>query len=114
MFVLQLEYEKKMKIYENSPAYLAYLATKTKGKLKDCTHLRIKFKYMRLFTIILFQIQILFLAQVSDEKDSHDRSSSSGKQSAADRRIDIQPAEDEEGEYQTIFFNRATNFFDNI
>lgn len=37
MFIVcvQLEYEKKMKIYENSPAYLAYLATKSKGKVKD-------------------------------------------------------------------------------
>ncbi|XKL60507.1 hypothetical protein PGB90_007564 [Kerria lacca] len=66
----KLEYEKKMKIYENSPAYLAYLATKSKGKLKD--------------------------TQGSDERDGHERSTSSGKQSAADRRIDIQPAEDED------------------
>lgn len=32
----------------------------------------------------------------ADERDGHDRSSSSSK-SAADRRIDIQPAEDEDG-----------------
>lgn len=40
----------------------------------------------------------MFFKAQGDERDSHDRSSASGKQSAADRRIDIQPAEDEEGE----------------
>lgn len=57
-----------MKLYHNSPAYLAYLQAKNKGKL----------------------------SQVED-REPHERSSTSSKQAAADRRIEIQPAEDEDG-----------------
>ncbi|XP_022910327.1 SWI/SNF-related matrix-associated actin-dependent regulator of chromatin subfamily E member 1 isoform X2 [Onthophagus taurus] len=57
------EYEKTLKAYHNSPAYLAYIAAKNRG---------------------------------AEDRDTHDRSGGSSKQQAADRRIDIQPAEDEE------------------
>jgi SWI/SNF-related matrix-associated actin-dependent regulator of chromatin subfamily E protein 1 len=63
---LQLEYEKSLKTYHNSPAYLAFIAAKNRGK-------------------------------TGNESDSHERSSSSAKQQAADRRIEIQAAEDEDG-----------------
>ncbi|XP_025829081.1 SWI/SNF-related matrix-associated actin-dependent regulator of chromatin subfamily E member 1 [Agrilus planipennis] len=65
----KIEYEKTLKTYHNSPAYLAYIAAKNRGKS---------------FT------------QGSDERDTHERSSGSSKQAAADRRIEIQPAEDED------------------
>ncbi|KAJ8949480.1 hypothetical protein NQ318_005947 [Aromia moschata] len=65
----KLEYEKTLKNYHNSPAYLAYMAAKNKGKS---------------------------VAQGPDG-ESHERTSSSSKQqAAADRRIEIQPAEDED------------------
>ncbi|XP_050548631.1 uncharacterized protein LOC126910264 isoform X2 [Daktulosphaira vitifoliae] len=63
----KITYEKAMKLYHNSPAYLAYLQAKNKGKL----------------------------SQVED-REPHERSSTSSKQAAADRRIEIQPAEDED------------------
>ncbi|VVC30340.1 Hypothetical protein CINCED_3A001595 [Cinara cedri] len=63
----KLNYEKAMKLYHTSPAYLAYLQAKNKGKLN----------------------------QVED-REPHERSTGGGKQAAADRRIEIQPAEDEE------------------
>ncbi|XP_050429948.1 fibrous sheath CABYR-binding protein-like isoform X2 [Adelges cooleyi] len=63
----KITYEKAMKLYHSSPAYLAYLQAKNKGKLN----------------------------QVED-REPHERSSSGGKQTAADRRIEIQPAEDED------------------
>ncbi|XP_014258336.1 SWI/SNF-related matrix-associated actin-dependent regulator of chromatin subfamily E member 1-like isoform X2 [Cimex lectularius] len=62
----KLEYEKTLKVYLNSPAYLAYVAAKARGKTAQ---------------------------QTNDDRESHDRTSGSSKQ---DRRIDIQPAEDEE------------------
>lgn len=68
IYVLQLNYEKAMKLYHTSPAYLAYLQAKNKGKL----------------------------SQVED-REPHERSTGGSKQAAADRRIEIQPAEDEEG-----------------
>ncbi|KAJ3630951.1 hypothetical protein MTP99_012112 [Tenebrio molitor] len=61
----KLEYEKSLKTYHNSPAYLAFIAAKNRGK-------------------------------TGNESDSHERSSSSAKQQAADRRIEIQAAEDED------------------
>ncbi|XP_076273967.1 brahma associated protein 111kD isoform X1 [Rhynchophorus ferrugineus] len=63
----KVEYEKSLKTYHSSPAYQAYIAAKNRGKS---------------------------VAQGTDG-DSHERSSGSSKQSA-DRRIEIQPAEDEE------------------
>ncbi|XP_073994078.1 uncharacterized protein isoform X3 [Rhodnius prolixus] len=62
----KLEYEKSLKTYHNSPAYLAYMAAKARGKTAT---------------------------QSSDDRETHDRSSGGGKQ---DRRIDIQPAEDDD------------------
>jgi hypothetical protein len=47
--------------------------------------------------------------QNTDERESHERSSGSSKnQSAQDRRIDILPAEDEDGKYviKTINLNK--------
>lgn len=64
-FYLQAEYDKALKVYHNSPAFLQYLAAKNKAK-------------------------------ASSENDSHDTPSRPTKGSQQDRRIDIQPAEDEE------------------
>ena len=58
----KLEYEKSLKAYHNSPAYLSYMAVKNKGQTPQ---------------------------QTVEERDSY-----SGTK--ADRRIEIQPAEDEE------------------
>lgn len=69
-----------MKLYHTSPAYLAYLQAKNKGKLN----------------------------QVED-REPHERSTGGGKQAAADRRIEIQPAEDEEG---MLSFNFQINQID--
>ncbi|KAF6216515.1 hypothetical protein GE061_000858 [Apolygus lucorum] len=62
----KVEYEKNLKSYYNSPPYLAYIAAKTKGKSAQVT---------------------------SEDRDSHDRSTGGSKQ---DRRIEIQPAEDDD------------------
>lgn len=60
----KVEYEKTLKTYHSSPAYIAFMAAKNKGK---------------------------------SDGETHERQSSSAKQqAAADRRIEIQPAEDEE------------------
>ena len=42
--------------------------------------------------------------QSSDDKESHERSSGSERGKQADRRIDIQPAEDEDGKQHNILF----------
>ncbi|XP_060532125.1 SWI/SNF-related matrix-associated actin-dependent regulator of chromatin subfamily E member 1 isoform X6 [Cylas formicarius] len=64
----KIEYEKSLKTYHNSPAYQAYIAVKNKGKS---------------------------VVQGTDG-ETHERASGSSKQQAADRRIEIQPAEDED------------------
>lgn len=60
--VLQLEYEKALRHYHNSPAYLSYIAAKNKA-----SH------------------------SIDENREAYDRNKN------ADRRIDIQPAEDEDG-----------------
>ncbi|KAG5864434.1 hypothetical protein JTB14_007788 [Gonioctena quinquepunctata] len=65
----KVEYEKTLKNYHNSPAYQAFLAARTKGKS---------------------------VTQGTDGETHERQTSSSKQQAAADRRIEIQPAEDED------------------
>ncbi|CAH0561186.1 unnamed protein product [Brassicogethes aeneus] len=63
----KVEYEKTLKTYHNSPAYLAFVAAKNRGK-----------------------------GALQGVEEPHERNTASSKQQAADRRIEIQPAEDED------------------
>ncbi|XP_075981840.1 brahma associated protein 111kD isoform X7 [Anticarsia gemmatalis] len=67
----KLEYEKSLKAYHNSPAYLAYIAAKNKAVGKG------------------------HVGNLEEESSSK-KGSSQKEQQQQDRRIDIQPAEDEE------------------
>ncbi|XP_048518641.1 SWI/SNF-related matrix-associated actin-dependent regulator of chromatin subfamily E member 1 isoform X2 [Dendroctonus ponderosae] len=67
----KVEYEKSLKVYHSSPGYQAFIQAKNKCKSEK------------------------ILAAQGSDGDSHERSTSSSKQSA-DRRIEIQPAEDED------------------
>ncbi|XP_046666000.1 SWI/SNF-related matrix-associated actin-dependent regulator of chromatin subfamily E member 1-like isoform X3 [Homalodisca vitripennis] len=67
----KVEYEKQLKVYHNSPAYLAYVAAKTRGKASKQN-------------------------QEKEDKEPHERGSGERGGKQADRRIDIQPAEDED------------------
>ncbi|XP_063910793.1 SWI/SNF-related matrix-associated actin-dependent regulator of chromatin subfamily E member 1 isoform X2 [Zophobas morio] len=67
----KVEYEKTLKTYHNSPAYLAFINAKNRGK-------------------------------TGNDSDTHDRTSSSSKQQAADRRIEIQAAEDEDDDGYSV------------
>ncbi|KAL7011839.1 hypothetical protein ACKWTF_014484 [Chironomus riparius] len=69
----KIEYEKALKVYHNTPAYLAYMQAKSKK---------------------------------SDVPDIHDPPRSSSK-SQQDRRVDIQPAEDEEDQDDGLSFKQV-------
>ncbi|XP_076068070.1 SWI/SNF-related matrix-associated actin-dependent regulator of chromatin subfamily E member 1-like isoform X2 [Oratosquilla oratoria] len=96
----KLEYEKAMKTYHASPSYQAYLNAKSKVASSD--------KCKRQFNPLPKDVQeppskrpncvTAFKTGVAatEEKETLDRSSGSAASTKVDRRIDIQPAEDEE------------------
>ncbi|KAF4517238.1 hypothetical protein B566_EDAN005292 [Ephemera danica] len=81
------EYDKSLKVYHNSPSYLAYIAAKNRGKTE---------KGLKTIMGMLKPRTCIDIAQqAAEERETHERSSGGGSK-AADRRIDIQPAEDED------------------
>ncbi|XP_054264189.1 SWI/SNF-related matrix-associated actin-dependent regulator of chromatin subfamily E member 1 isoform X2 [Macrosteles quadrilineatus] len=72
----KVEYEKQLKVYHNSPAYLAYVAAKSRGKASKQN-------------------------QEKEDKEEGGRSGDRGSKQA-DRRIDIQPAEDEDDDGYSV------------
>lgn len=87
VYLFQIEYEKSLKSYHSSAAYQAYIQAKNKGKSGNiCWFNHSMYSWNKWFVAT---------AQGTDG-DPHERSSSSSKQTV-DRRIEIQPAEDEDG-----------------
>lgn len=93
MYLFQIEYEKSLKSYHSSAPYQAYIQAKNKGKSGNICRFNDSF---------FSSNKCVFSAAQGTDGDTHERSSSSSKQ-AADRRIEIQPAEDEDGSLHDIF-----------
>ncbi|XP_076068073.1 SWI/SNF-related matrix-associated actin-dependent regulator of chromatin subfamily E member 1-like isoform X5 [Oratosquilla oratoria] len=90
------DYNKALEVYHNSPAYQQYLAAKSKVASSD--------KCKRQFNPLPKDVQeppskrpnCVTGVAATEEKETLDRSSGSAASTKVDRRIDIQPAEDEE------------------
>lgn len=84
--LFQADYDKSMKTYYSSPAYISYLAAKSKAKVSKCQSP----------SFMCYQKNINYILATA-EAESHETPSRPSKASQQDRRIDIQPAEDEDG-----------------
>lgn len=85
-----------MKTYHSSPAYLAFLAAKTKAKASKCE------TNYTMITLDIFLMKLFLLLSAADV-DTHETPSRPSKAAQQDRRIEIQPAEDEEGKFSKSF-----------